>query len=488
MAGRARSKAYKPALVCLAIGLVLVSGRMQEMLNRMRADTGLTRVEPLENAPPILAFTTVALGGFRGLIANVLWIRANDLQMDGKYFEMVQLADWITKLEPHFTQVWLVQSWNMAYNISVKFDAPKDRWRWVQSGIELLRDQGLRFNPKEALIYRELAWFFQHKMGQDMDDAHIYYKFQWAKLMTAVLGGARPDFSTLLDPKTPEDKQRVRTLADKYKMDPAAMQQVDERYGPLDWRLPESSAIYWAFVGLQKSNPKDLTTLRRVIYQSLQMATIRGRMWFVQTQEGEVLRMAPNLDLAEKASAAYLQMIAEDEAMRSSFQNAHKAFLRELVFLFYSYSRLTEADHWMAMLKQNYPDEVPAEFTTEEFALRRLAANLVNFNQSQMKGLIEALITQAYVSLATDDDAHSNGTLAMAKKLWENYEKRVQRTQQRLGLPPLGEMIQTARDRLLEPRAMDPMLQAQLRTKLGLPAPTNPSTSTNQPPATPQNP
>jgi hypothetical protein len=54
----------------------------------------------------MLAFTTVALGGFRGLISNLLWMRANDLQMDDKYFEAAQLADWITDLEPHFAQVW----------------------------------------------------------------------------------------------------------------------------------------------------------------------------------------------------------------------------------------------------------------------------------------------------------------------------------------------------------------------------------------------
>ena len=115
----------------------------------------------------MLAFTTVALGGFRGLISNILWIRASDLQDEDKYFEMAQLADWITKLEPHFVQVWLVESWNMAYNISVKFKDFPDRWRWVRHGIELLRDDGLRYNPNETLIYRELAWFFQHKMGAE---------------------------------------------------------------------------------------------------------------------------------------------------------------------------------------------------------------------------------------------------------------------------------------------------------------------------------
>src|SRR5881394_3634797 len=157
------SRLRKVLLVLLAAALLAGSSFVQKSLNLDRDRLGLTRITPLENAPPVLAFTTVALGGFRGLIANALWIRANELQQDGKYFEMVQLADWITKMEPTFTQVWTVQAWNMAYNISVKFTNPYDRWRWVQRGIELLRDGGLRYNPREALMYRELAWFFQHK-------------------------------------------------------------------------------------------------------------------------------------------------------------------------------------------------------------------------------------------------------------------------------------------------------------------------------------
>ena len=114
----------------------------------------------------MLAFTTVALGGFRGLISNFLWIRANDLQEDDKFFEAAQLADWITKLEPTFPTVWVFQAWNMAYNISVKFKDFPDRWRWLEHGIDLLRDEGLRYNPNSVEIYRELGWFFQHKMGQ----------------------------------------------------------------------------------------------------------------------------------------------------------------------------------------------------------------------------------------------------------------------------------------------------------------------------------
>ena len=185
-------KLKKALLLGLAALLLAVGGQGEWMLNREREVLGISRFTDLKGAPPMLALTTVALGGFRGLISNLLWMRATDLQDEGKYFEMVQLADWITKLEPHFPHVWLVQSWNMAYNISVKFKDYPDRWRWVQRGIELLRDDGLRYNPHDVLIHRELAWFFQHKMGADMDDAHIYYKLHWALDMNEVFGTNSP--------------------------------------------------------------------------------------------------------------------------------------------------------------------------------------------------------------------------------------------------------------------------------------------------------
>src|SRR5438046_6526432 len=225
----------KTTLFLLAAALLFGVARVQSSLNRERDQLGLTRVTPLENAPPVLAFTTVALGGFRGLISNALWVRASDLQDEDKFFEMAQLADWITKLEPHFVQVWLNQAWNMAYNISVKFKDFPDRWRWVKRGIELLRDDGLRYNPNEILIYRELAWFFQHKMGQNLDDASMYYKQQWANEMAVVFGKAKPNLDELLNPQTEDQKERAGLLQQKYKMDPQFMKDVDKRNGQLEW-------------------------------------------------------------------------------------------------------------------------------------------------------------------------------------------------------------------------------------------------------------
>ncbi|HMO65500.1 MAG TPA: hypothetical protein PKE47_09830, partial [Verrucomicrobiota bacterium] len=148
----------KLLLAAFAIAALVGASLMQGRLLRDRDELGLTRTAALENAPPLLAFTTVALGGFRGLIANSLWIRLNELQEEGRYFEMVQLSDWLTKLTPTVAQVWVHLAWNMAYNVSVQIPDLPARWPWVRRGIELLRDEGLRYNPHSVLIYRELAW------------------------------------------------------------------------------------------------------------------------------------------------------------------------------------------------------------------------------------------------------------------------------------------------------------------------------------------
>lgn len=462
---------YKGWLVVVAVLLLAGAGWIQKALNRQRADPALdwTRVAPLENAPPMLAFTTVALGGFRGLIANALWLRASDLQDEGKYFELVQLADWITKLEPHFVQVWLFQAWNMSYNISVKFSDPGDRWRWVQRGIELLRDQALRYNPREALLYRELAWHFQHKMGQNLDDAHLYYKGAWAWEMTRALGSGRPDFNALLQPSTEEARQRVLNLREKYRLDPQMMKQVDDAWGGLDWRLPETHAIYWASVGLKESRKKDLITLRRVIYQSMHVLVLRGRLLELPTNAPP--RFGPDLTKVDRAQAAYEQMLADDPEMRDVIQRAHRNFLLDATWLLYSHNRQQQADRMFRLLKEKYPNVVPAPWTAEDYALQRVAGDINTLSSDRIRALIEGLIGQHFQNLVLDDDERAAGLRGMAQSVWRFHDQKYGR-QPRLALPPYADMERSVRDRLLDPQTgLAPDYAARLRNRLGLPAP-----------------
>ena len=187
-----RAKDLSIIVFCVLLGgvlLTLASMRM-EPIQTARKDMGLVANEPLENAPPSLAFATVAMGAFRGLVVDILWMRADSLKQEGKFFDAKQLAEWITLLQPRFASVWDFHAWNMAYNISVAIPntQPEDRWRWVRNGYELLRDKAIVKNPNSILLYRSLAWIFQHKIAGVSDDCHRYYKMQIALSMRSLLG------------------------------------------------------------------------------------------------------------------------------------------------------------------------------------------------------------------------------------------------------------------------------------------------------------
>jgi len=186
--------------IIVAAALLITAGARLDYINSQRQQMKLIINAPLENAPPSLAFATVAMGAFRGLVVDVLWMRADQLKEQGQFFDAKQLAEWITTLQPRFASVWEFQAWNMAYNISVAIPAtqPDQRWRWVKNGYELLRDQGIPLNPKSIELYHELGRIFQHKIGGVTDDAHKYYKIQLAMAMEPLLGPADNQYFDVL--------------------------------------------------------------------------------------------------------------------------------------------------------------------------------------------------------------------------------------------------------------------------------------------------
>ena len=141
----------------------------------------------VEGAPPFVALGT-AIGAFRGLIVDYLWIKINLMKEQGLYYEVMADADLITKLQPRFAPVWSFHGHNMAYNISVATNTPEERWEWVNAGIRLLRDEGLRINPQDLILHKDLAFWHAHKLDGVSDDAHLYYKLEFARIWHSLLG------------------------------------------------------------------------------------------------------------------------------------------------------------------------------------------------------------------------------------------------------------------------------------------------------------
>ena len=179
-------------------------------------------------SPVIAEGAFAALGGLRSIAAEVIWFRADRLQEEGRYVELAQLASALTFMEPHTPEVWSYAAWNLAYNVSVMMPTAEDRWRWVEAGLRLLRDEGLERNPASRELLRELAWMFEIKIGADIDSAAAHYRERWRAIVEDV---------------------RARGAWSELRMDPEEMRRIEAVTGFDDWTDPQLSAIYWGLRG-----------------------------------------------------------------------------------------------------------------------------------------------------------------------------------------------------------------------------------------------
>jgi len=162
------------------IGFLAGSGVLSVRMTSVAGRAKLSYTDRAEEGQPPEVALGIAMGAFRGIFVNFLWMRANDLKQEGKFYEINDLVEAITRLQPRFSRVWVFHAWNMAYNISVSTQTRGERWEWVQKGVRLLRDRGIAQNPNDLLLHRELAWIFLHKIQGVTDDANRFYKNQMA--------------------------------------------------------------------------------------------------------------------------------------------------------------------------------------------------------------------------------------------------------------------------------------------------------------------
>lgn len=517
-----RFKTFIICLLCLVVaaGLFFLGSLRLDKINAQRSQMKLIMNEPLENAPPSLAFATVALGAFRGLVVDILWIRADQLKEEGKFFDAKQLAEWITLLQPRFASVWDFHAWNMAYNISVAIPAsrPGERWQWVKNGYELLRDRGIEKNPHSIVLYRSLAWIFQHKIGDIMDDAHKYYKLQLYHAMQPLLGPQtqeyykaladspgkledmlrKPDVAKFLNELALADSSFAKPaqLVDNYlslrqqpqrfsqqafavvdsfrgtktleefdtfakayylrhtwKLEPQLMVQLNEKYGPIDykdpnkvlplnWEHPDAHAIYWAALGLQRASGKEYSidelNTDRIVFHSIQNLYRRGKMIVYTSRipaendpcniiERESVFLFPDLrmfDRYDQALRALTRKYAELEGNVESLQNAHRNMLKHAILLFYQAGYMDKAIEIYNTLRKEYPQDTDVHVSLAEYVRTRLINELASIGINDAAEIITLMLQETYYRYAVHDDDEAFGREKMAREVYDHYQKQ----------------------------------------------------------------
>ena len=565
--------------IVLAAGLLVGAGVQLDSINRQRQQMDLIIDKP-ENIPPSLAFATVATGAFRGLVVDVLWMRADRLKEEGQFFDAKQLAEWITTLQPRFASVWEFHAWNMAYNISVAIPAtqPDQRWRWVRNGYELLRDEAIdRLKLKNITLYRELARIFQHKIGGVSDDAHQYYKLQLALSMEPLLGSEDnqldaqdnryfealaeapvswqemnkdPNVASLISALKSADKSfsdndefvsnylslrqssgrfdpaageaiddfrgtealkkfdifaKAYQLRRTWKLEPALMNDLNKMYGPieltdpnthlpLDWRHPDSHAIYWGVKGLQiaaeeQSRQMEITETNtdRIVGHSLQNLFRNGKLLIhdvplpapaedpSQEASTRILKevyLRPDLRMFEpynRVVLATIEKYKEDEGSYESLRNGHRNMLRNAVFAFYQSGHKREAQRIYDQLGRLY-DLPEFKVSLWDFARKRFLEELENIGLNDAKEQVVFLLRESHLLYAIRDDNQAYGREKLAEDIYNHYQNKY-RDENRIDLPDLKLLRYSALRDFLDDGRYTPHLRLSLLARMEIERP-----------------
>jgi hypothetical protein len=251
------------------------------------------------------------------------------------------------------------------------------------------------------------------------------------------------------------------------------MQRVSQRYGPIDfqdpnkhfpmdWRHPDSHAIYWALKGLdiakqdkdREIGPEEVNT-DRIVLHSLQNLFRYGKIMILQGWENRgqqaqdvsqkaqsVLRkdiyLGPDprvFDSYEKAFRAVYEKYATDRSRIESYQNGHRNMLKNAVLVFYQAGLRTEATKIYNELRKRYPlDEF--KVSLEQFAKNRIMEELDGLGITDASEQITSLLINAYGLYAVGDDNAASANEQLAQQVWDSYKSKFG-DNERIDLPPV---------------------------------------------------
>lgn len=157
--GRARSRTLAVAAAGIAVWL--------------GAGAGARRLRAVEEAAEVIAgersegeALAAALGGFRGLASDFLWLRAIQMQDEGRFDEITLLCKLILDMQPRFSGVWTFLSWNLAYNLAFESNTAPERWHWISAGLRLLEEDGIDRNRNSWEIPFEIGFMYFFRVSR----------------------------------------------------------------------------------------------------------------------------------------------------------------------------------------------------------------------------------------------------------------------------------------------------------------------------------
>jgi hypothetical protein len=244
---------------------------------------------------------------------------------------------------------------------------------------------------------------------------------------------------------------------------------------PMDWRLADTQAIYWAEKGLEvatvdsHSKPRadsnkpheigpDETNTDRIVFHSLQNLFRQGKLIIFDTEvqvpsddpsaeprieKAKQVFLRPDLRYFQPYNDYMLKMLgkydkAKDPGTYKTLEDGHRNMLKNAVFLFYQSGHRPQAQEIYDYMKGLYP--LP-EFNVslKEYTTNRFLSELKDLGITDAIEQITAILKESYYYWSIRDDDMAAGRVSDAKDIYDYYQKKYEGVE-RTSLPPFEDM------------------------------------------------
>lgn len=335
---------------------------------------------------------------------------------------------------------------------------PDERWQTLQQAISMLRDQLIQERPEQANLYLELARVYQAQLAGGPQQLQLYFVSRHAVEMIMVAGSVKPiswqEYATV--PATPEElhselgAEKMATLTsvlaeaesslelvegafrqegrvaeelvaplqevellmplDAYlrkrwlldlELQPEYVLALQEEVGNLDFRLPMTHALYWAWRGLQQTPEQEEVQedLQQLRFRALQTLLSEGRLYYLAGNGMPII--GSNLAVAPALRQAFEQRLQErpdSHVIKASYSQ----FLQTTTVTFFMEGQPEQAAEYLALQRELEPppeDQEPPSLP--QVVLQALGLDQP-LNEEEQRSAVASLLSQSYMLLALD--------------------------------------------------------------------------------------
>lgn len=232
---------------------------------------------------------------------------------------------------------------------------------------------------------------------------------------------------------------RAERLRNELKLDPDRILRLQKEFGvSFDWRLPETHALYWSTLGVEKGTDEreyvDVQKLNtsRIEFFCIQRMYQRGRLAMSPNAKlGEPPLFSPDMRMVPILFDAYLRdskqyVQTEQDAKQpvsTNFESGFEGFVRGAMLRYYELGQRAEALKLFNFMHDNFPDPM-YEHGLEGFVSQQFLIDRTMGDERVTMARVRFLVTDALRFYAFGEDDQAVARLNRAKQIFDAYQQQ----------------------------------------------------------------